>query len=155
MEETKRALFSMQNLKAPGPNGFHLLSFKSQWEVVGHSILDFVRRCFADPRNIQGVNHTLLSLIPRCDDPVYVSQFRPIALCNVIYKVVAKVITQRLRYIMPHVVSDNQSSFVQGRSTIDNILVLQETIHSFKNLRGKKGYMIIKLDLEKACDRLE
>lgn len=56
---------------------------------------------------------------------------------------------------MPYVVSNNQSSFIQGRSTIDKILTLQETIHSFKHIRSKKGYMIIKLDLEKAYDRLE
>lgn len=93
IEETKQALFSMQNLKSPGPDGFHPLFFKSQWEVLGPSIYDFVSSCFADPRNIQGVNHTLLTLLPKCDDPSYVTHFRPIALCNVIYKIVTKVIT--------------------------------------------------------------
>lgn len=60
-----------------------------------------------------------------------------------------------LREILPYVVSENQSSFIPGRSTVDNILVLQETIHSLKNLKGKKGFMIPKLDLEKAYDRME
>lgn len=104
-------------------------------------------KCFTDPHPIQGVNHTLLTLIPKCNVPIYVSQFRLISLCNVIYKIITKVITQRLRNIMPYVVADTQSSFIMGRSTMDIILTLQETIHSFKHLRGKKGYMIIKLDL--------
>lgn len=64
-------------------------------------------------------------------------------------------LTQRLKGIMPYVVSFNQSSFVPGRTSCDNILVLQEAIHSLNNLHGRKGYMIIKIDLEKAYDRLE
>lgn len=73
-----QALFSMQNLKSLGLGGFHPLFFKSQWDVLRRSLYDFVRRCFADPRTIQGVNHTLLSVLPKCDDPVYVAQFRPL-----------------------------------------------------------------------------
>lgn len=155
IEETRRALSSMQNQKAPGSDGFHPLFFKSQWEIIGHSIWDFTRTCFTNPSLIQEVNHTLITLIPKGEDPSKVAHFRPIALCNVVYKIVTKVVTQRLRNVMPYVVSDNQSSFIPGRSTIDNILVLQETIHSFKHLHGKRGFMIVKLDLEKAYDRLE
>lgn len=154
-EETKHALFGMQNLKALGPDGYHPLFFKSQWHIIGESLFNFVASCFHHPQLIRDVNKTLLTLIPKCEDPTKVSHFRPIALCNVAYKVVTKVITQRLRVIMPYVVSDNQSSFIPGRSTVDNILVLQETIHSLKSLQGKKGYMILKLDLEKAYDRME
>lgn len=87
--------------------------------------------------------------------PSYVSQFRLISLCNVAYKVVTKVIAQRLKRIMPYIVSNNQSSFVLGRSTIDNILVMQEAIHSLNSMHGRKGFVILKLDLEKAYDRLE
>lgn len=151
--EVRAALFSMQNLKYPSPDGFHPLFFKSQWDIVGPSIVKFIHDRFLEPSKIKDVNGTLITLIPNCDDPERVSQFRPIALCNFIYKVITKVIALRLRSIMPYIV--NQSSFVPGRSTIDNILVLQETIHSFKSLHDKKGYMIVKLDLEKAYDRLE
>lgn len=73
IEETKRALFSMQNLKASGPEGFHPLFFKSQWEVLGCSLYEFVKGCFEDPRRIQEVNNTLVTLIPKCDVPFYVS----------------------------------------------------------------------------------
>lgn len=155
LEETKGALFSMQNFKALGPDGLHPVFFKSQWDTVGPSILSFVQLCFENPMMVSSVNHMLLTLIPKCTEPARASQFRPIALCNVIYKIVTEVIAQRLRAIMPYVVADTQSSFVLGRSTIDNILVLQETIHSFKHLHGKTGYMLLELDLEKAYDRIE
>lgn len=111
--------------------------------------------CFLYPESISEVSQTLLTLIPKCDVPSNASQFRPISLCNVAYKVVTKVLTQRLRNILPYVVSASQRSFVPGRTPCDNILVLQEAVHSLNNLKGKKGYMIIKVDLEKAYDRLE
>lgn len=154
-EETKRALFSMKNLKAPGPNGYHPLFFKSQWNIVGPSLHNFVTDCFLHPNRILEVNQTLLTIISKFDDPSRVSHFRPIALCNVVYKVVTKIIASRFRSFLPYVIAENQSSFIPGRSTLDNILILQETIHSFRLLQGKKSYMILKLDLEKVYDRME
>lgn len=145
----------MGNLKAPGPDGYHPAFFKTQWEHVGPSLHEFVTRCFTHPHQISEVNDTLLTLIPKCTAPTRISQFRPIALCNVAYKVVTKILAQRMRSFLPCVVSANQSSFVPGRSTLDNILVLQETIRSFKHIQGRTGYMILKLDLEKAYDWLE
>lgn len=155
LKETKTTLFSMKSLKAPRPDGYHPIFFKSQWNIIGSYLHRFICDCFQQPNLIHEVNQTLITLIPKCDDPIKVSQFRPIALCNVVYKVVTKIIAQRMRVIMPYVVSDNQSNFIPGRSTVDNILVMQELIHSFKQLKGRKGYMILKLDLENAYDGLE
>jgi hypothetical protein len=73
IEETRKALFSMGNLKSPGPYGFHPVFFKSQWEVVGPSLHHFVQQCFLSPENIKEVNHTLITLIPKCEDPTLVS----------------------------------------------------------------------------------
>ncbi|KAM2345316.1 hypothetical protein ACFXTH_009215 [Malus domestica] len=84
------------------------------------------------------------------------TQYRPIALCNVIYKVIAKVLTNRLKTVMPKVISDNQSAFVAGKQIQDNILVVHEILHSL--LHQKKGDqtgMAIKLDMAKAYDRVE
>lgn len=99
--------------------------------------------CFAHPDKIGEVNQTLIKLIPKCDVPCRVTQFRHIFLCNVVCNVVIKVITDRLRSIMPYIDYANQSSFVPNRSTCDNILVLQEVIHSLNHLHGKNGYMVI------------
>lgn len=155
IDEVRSALFSMGNYKSPGPDGFHPLFFKSQWDVLGTSIFQFVQRVFQNPLLIREVNQTLISLIPKQEDISKASQFRPIALYNVIYKVVTKVVANRIRPILPYMISQHQSSFIPGRSTVDNILLLQETLHSMALMKGQKGYMVLKLDLEKAYDRLE
>lgn len=110
---------------------------------------------FLFSEHIEQMKETLITFISKCDDPSRISHFRPIALCNVIYKAVTKVIAHRLKIILPKVVSAAQSSFVPGRHTTDNAIILQEMVHSLNYMKGRKGYMVIKLDLEKAYDRIE
>lgn len=153
-EEVRMALFSMANFKAPGPDGFHPL-FKSKWDILDHSVVQFVKEVFSHPISISIVNQTLLTLNPKGVSPSKASDFHPIALCNVIYKIVTKVIANRIKCLLPKVISPNQNSFIAGRSTLDNSIILQEVIHSMNAMTGKKGMMIIKLDLEKAYDRMK
>lgn len=96
-----------------------------------------------------------MTLISKYDDSNRLSQYRSIALCNVIYKVVTKIISQRLMVIMTKVVSVSQSSFVPRRHTTYNAISLQELIHCMQNLKGRLGFMIINLDLEKAYDMVK
>ncbi|KAK4265131.1 hypothetical protein QN277_026221 [Acacia crassicarpa] len=150
--EIRDALFSMGALKSPGPNGLHALFFQHQWETVKDSDVYFVKQVFLNPERICEVNRTHIVLIPKTDHPETFRDFRPISLCNVIYKIVTKLVANRMKSFMPHVISPNQCSFVPGRHSSDNIIVAQEVVHSMRTMGGKKGYMAIKIDLEKAYD---
>lgn len=100
------------------------------------------------------INGTLLVLITKLDNSEFISQFRPIAVCNVSYKCLTKIIVNRLKPLLNSIISLVQVSFVPGRNIQDNIIVAQEMVHSMKRMRGNKSFKSIKIDLEKAYDRL-
>ena len=87
--------------------------------------------------------------------PNQITQFCPISLCNTLYKLVSRILVQRLKPYMAEIINPCQAGFVSGRRTNDNIILVQEVIRTLKYRRGRTGYVAIKLDLEKAYDRLE
>ena len=98
---------------------------------------------------------TNLVLIPKIAHPELISQFRPISLCNTLYKLVSRIIVQQLKPYMAEMINPCQARFVPGRRTSDNIIIVQEVIRTLISRRGPTGYVALKLDLEKAYDRLE
>lgn len=100
-EEIKTALLQMGALKAPGPDGYPALFYQKFWEVVGGDVVDLVMNFLHTGSMPDGINHTAIVLIPKVDNPVDMTQFRPISLCNVIYKIIAKVLANRLKQILP------------------------------------------------------
>jgi ribonuclease HI len=154
-EEVKKALFQIGDYKAPGPDGMHAVFFKRFWGLVGDDLVKEVLAAVNSAHIPDGWNDTTIVLIPKINDPTLVSQFRPISLCNVVYKVISKMLANRIRGILPDVISDHQSAFVPGRLITDNILLAYECIHRIKKKQGKKGLCAVKLDMHKAYDRVE
>ena len=101
------------------------------------------------------MNKTLLVLTPKVQNPQELRQFRPISLCNVLYKICSKALALRLRECLGEIISEEQSAFVLGRLIFDNVLISCESIHYICNKKGKKGSCAINLDMAKAYDRVE
>ena len=149
------ALSSMKPYKAPGCDGIHVGFYQRFWLVVGDSVKNKVKKIFANQKVPDVLNQTLIVLIPKQLGPETVSQYRPISLCNTVYKIVTKILVHRLRPLLPKLISPMQAAFLEGRRGSDNIIIAQELIYSLRNRRGRDGYMVVKIDLEKAYDRLE
>lgn len=154
--EVEVALKQMAPLKAPGLDGMPPLFYQNFWHLVRgdviHTVLHFLNLgSLPNP-----LNHTFITLIPKTKNPKSVSEFRPISLCNVLYKIFSKVVANRLKRVLLHIISEHLSAFIKGRLITDNILVAYETLHYMKNHNsGRSGYMALKLDLSKAYDRVE
>jgi hypothetical protein len=134
----------------------HAVFYKRFWNICGDEITREVLQALNAGQIPEGWNDTTVVLIPKVDEPELVSQFRPISLCNVIYKIISKLLAARLKTILPDVISPMQSAFVPGRLITDNVLVAYECVHAIKNKRsGVNGYCAVKLDMHKAYDRVE
>ena len=155
-DEVVQALHQMAPLTAPGPDSMSPIFYKSFWHIVGGDIINAVLAALNSGIIPASINTTFISLIPKIQNPKKVSDFRPISLCNVFYKLISKVLVNRLKLVLPYVVSDSQSAFLSGRLITDNVLVAFETLHYLKQkTQGKLGFMALKLDMSKAYDRVE
>ena len=97
--------------------------FKKSWDYIGKEMCSAVREFFLNGKILKEINATLIALVPKIDTPNKVYDFRPIACCNVIYKCISKVLTNRIKEGLCKIVSLNQSAFVPGRHIQDNILI--------------------------------
>jgi ribonuclease HI len=155
-EEVFVALKSMKPTAAPGPDGMPAIFYQKYWHIVGDEISFLVLNVLNNGGDLSNLNHTFLCLIPKKKKPTLTSEFRPISLCNVIYKVITKVIANRLKLILPDIIDTSQSAFVPGRLITDNALIAFEAFHYMrKKTTGRKGYVGMKLDMSKAYDRIE
>jgi hypothetical protein len=156
MEEVGMALSQMHPLKSPGPDGFSAGFFQKAWSFVGKKVSEGVLSFLNGGPFDVSLNSTNICLIPKIPSPESVKDYRPISLCNVVYKLISKVLANRLKLVLPKVISQEQSAFIPGRLITDNIIVAFETLHTMATRqKGKKGFMAIKLDMSKAYDRLE
>lgn len=124
-----------------------------KWDTVGPSVCDWVKKVFNRGIMDADINTTLIIIIPKVQNPEAFSQFRPISLCSIIYKLVMKIIANRFKLVFPKIISQEQASFITRRNITDNIFIAQEVIHSMKSNNSRK-WMAVKIDLKKVYDQV-
>nr|XP_027086514.1 uncharacterized protein LOC113708252 [Coffea arabica] len=155
-EEIQSAIFSMQSDKAPGQDGMSPLFFQRFWSIIKGDLIPAIQAFFSSGFMLKSINHIVISLIPKTLHPTCLKNFRPISLCNVIYKTISKILANRMKLVLGKCISNTQSAFIPDRQILDNVILVHEYMHYLKNKRqGKEGFMAIKLDMAKAYDRVE
>jgi hypothetical protein len=153
-DEIKGVLFDMQSLKAPGPDGFPPVFYKHFWPTVGANVIKAVQSFFTNGKMLPETNRNFIVLIPKIPNPSTVNHYRPISLCNVVYKVISKLLVVKLRPFLDKLISPSQSAFVPGRWIAENQVLVKELMHSFNTRKVKEGFIALKIDLKKAYDRI-
>ena len=130
--------------------------FQKYWSIVGTNVSNMVLNVLNSDMSLSNINRTNIALVPKTNNPQRMTEFKPISLCNVVYKLVFKTLANRLKAILPYIISENQSAFTTDRLITDNVLVAYEIMHFLKHKEyGNDSFMVAKLDMSKAFDRLE
>ena len=111
-EEIKEALFSIGDDKALGLDGYSSFFFKRAWNVVGADFCDVVKKFFSSSQILKQINHLVIALVPKSNNASRVEDFRPIACCNVSYKVISTILSSRLSLLLIHLIDLAQTAFV-------------------------------------------
>ncbi|XP_074304710.1 uncharacterized protein LOC141639512 [Silene latifolia] len=154
-KKVRRAVFQMGAMKSPGPDGIPAIFYQKCWHLIKKDFTKAVLSILNSGMVLREVNKTFIALIPKCDNPEEVKDYRPISLCNVFMRVVTKCITNRMTKIMGYLVGNFQNAFIAGRSITDNILLAHEAIFKINSQKkGKSGSFAFKADMSKAYDRV-
>ncbi|KAK5837222.1 hypothetical protein PVK06_013032 [Gossypium arboreum] len=152
LEEIKEAVWSCDELKAPGLVGFNMCFFKGCWQLVREDLFNMMIEFFRTGKLKKSINSSFIALIPKTEHPNDISDFRSICLVGSLNKIVAKVLSRRIREVIGDIVSDTQCAFIKERQIFDGILIANEIIHSIKKNSELRGSLIFKLDFSKAYD---
>ena len=142
----------MATVKAPGPDGFTSNFFHNFRDLVKEEVLEIVEESINKRGVLKAFNTTFITLVTKEVGADIHDKFRPIALCNVIYKIISKVIANHLKPLLLRLIISEQLRFVEGRKILDGVILVHEIIHSLKSSRMPG--MMIKLDIAKAYDKL-
>ena len=153
-EEVKEVIFKMPSNKSPGPDGYTVEFFKAAWPIIGNDVVVAVQSFFIKGFLPKGINSTILALIPKKDIAREMKDYRPISCCNVLYKVISKLLANRLKDIMPTFISSNQSAFVKDRLLMETLLLATELVKDYHKSEISPR-CAMKIDIYKAFDLVQ
>ncbi|XP_071700221.1 uncharacterized protein [Rutidosis leptorrhynchoides] len=153
VEEIKQVVWDCVISKAPGPDGFNFNFIKRFWDTLEVDIVNGVMEFSHTGVFGRGCNSSFISLIPKIQDPLGFKDFQPISLIGCFYKIVATLLSNRLKRVISKVISSCQSAFIKGRQILDRILIANEVIHECK--KNRKKMFLFKVDFERAFNSID
>jgi Reverse transcriptase (RNA-dependent DNA polymerase) len=151
-EELKIAVFGSEAFGAPGQDGFSFLFYQHFFELVKPDLLVLLQKFYSNSLEEARLNHAMVCLVPKEQEAKIIQKYRPISLVDCCFKILSKVLTNRLAPFMHSLVDQSQSTFIKGRYILDNVLAANEIIHATK--QAKHSGVVLKVDFEKAYDRV-
>ncbi|XP_059072101.1 uncharacterized protein LOC131872684 [Cryptomeria japonica] len=152
LSELEEVVFGMAKGKAPGLDGFPIDFFQDFWDIINLDLLAAIQESHSSKQMLWNLNSNILVLIPKKEGANQLEFFRHIAVCNVVYKIITKLIAERLKIWLPSLISYEQGGFVVGRQIFNGVVISSKAIHSVATSRERS--MFIKLNMAKAYDRV-
>ncbi|MCI24469.1 cysteine-rich receptor-like protein kinase, partial [Trifolium medium] len=151
--EVKSAVWDCDSYKSPCPDGINFGFIKDFWAELRDDVMRFISDFHRNNKLTKGINSTFIALIPKIDIPQRLNDFRPISLVGSLYKILAKVLGNRLRLVIGTVISKSQIAFVKDSQILDGILIANEVVDETR--KSKKELMLFKVDFEKVYDSVD
>jgi len=149
-KEIRYVVWQCEGTKSPGPDGFNFNFLKKSWEVLKDEVVTAVTLFHESGCISKGCNASFFALIPKVRDPSKLEQYKPISLVGAMYKIIAKVLADRIKRVLPSVIDESQSAFLRGRGILDSVLLVNEVVEDLRR-SGRSG-LCLKVDFEKAYD---
>ena len=139
--------------KSLGPDGYNFHYIKNNWDIIGANMINAIHCFYVSGYIPKGCNASFISLVPKKVNPTSFNEYRPISLVGCVYKLISKLLANRLKRVLPKVIDKHQTSFLSGRGMMDSVLIANETVDFLKkeNLKG----VIVKVDYVKAFNSVD
>lgn len=150
-EDITKTLFKLNKNKSPGPDGFTSGFYTAAWDILGQEVINSISSFFKTSILPTSTNSTILTLLPKFPGATIIKDYRPISCCNTLYKVISKILVNRLKPLLPSIILPNQTAFIKGRLLLENCLLASELVSGYHKQQVEKK-LTLKLDIAKAFD---